>query len=68
LPLSVPSVLPECCDVLVFVHRYVDGECDLETALAVAAHLDACPECGYEVLEIRWLKAAVRRCGRCPDE
>jgi anti-sigma factor RsiW len=52
--------------VLVIVHRYVDGECDLETALAVAAHLDACPECEHEVLEIRWLKAAVRRCGGRP--
>jgi len=52
---------------LVFVHHYVDGECDLETALAVAAHLDACPDCGQAVLEIRWLKAAVRRCGRGSD-
>jgi anti-sigma factor RsiW len=64
----VPRVLPKCCDVLVIVHRYVDGECDLETALAVAAHLDNCPQCEHEVLEIRWLKAAVRRCGGRPGD
>jgi len=41
---------------------YVDGECDLDTALAIAAHLDECCECGAQALTIRLLKARVRRC------
>jgi hypothetical protein len=51
-----------CYEVLVVVQCYVDCECDCDTALEVAAHLEACPGCDAEVVTIRWLKAAVRRC------
>jgi anti-sigma factor RsiW len=51
-----------CHDVLVVIDCYVDGECDLDTALAIAAHLDVCCECGARALTIRLLKARVRRC------
>ncbi len=53
---------PTCHEVLDVVQCYVDHECDLATMMAVAAHLDACDTCLAEVLMLRWLKAAVRRC------
>jgi anti-sigma factor RsiW len=40
---------------------YVDGECDDDTAVVVAAHLHMCPTCDGEAETYRWLKAALRR-------
>ena len=51
-----------CREVLAVIQCYVDGECDVLTMLAIAAHLDACGACTDELESLRWLKAAVRRC------
>ncbi len=50
-----------CSEVLDVIQAYVDGECDVHTALAIAAHLDACCGCEDEAATYRWLKAALRR-------
>ena len=56
-----------CRDVLAVIQCYVDVECDVLTMLAIAAHLDHCCTCAEELETLRWLKAAVRRCGAAPE-
>ncbi len=58
---------PSCLFVLTVIQCYVDGECDVTTMLAIAAHLDRCETCTEELATLRILKAAVRRCGRAPE-
>ena len=53
---------PACHVVLAEIQCYVDYECEVFLMLAIAAHLDRCPECREELEALRWLKAAVRRC------
>jgi anti-sigma factor RsiW len=53
--------------VISIIQCYVDGECDAHTALAIADHLDRCRHCQEELANIRWLKAAVRRCHGRPE-
>jgi len=56
-----------CIEVLAVIDWYVDCECDATTMLVIAAHLDACCGCCEELSKVRWLKSAVRRCGRAPE-
>jgi hypothetical protein len=63
----VLSTEPSCAEVLAFIDWYVDCECDATTMLVIAAHLDACGGCCDELLTLRWLKSAVRRCGGAPE-
>jgi anti-sigma factor RsiW len=56
-----------CPDVLSTIQCYVDCECEVMVMLTIAAHLDACPACAAELATLRWLKAAVRRCGSAPE-
>jgi anti-sigma factor (TIGR02949 family) len=65
LRILVPAHDPDCSDVLVVIQCYADGECDLETAFAITVHLELCSDCQQQLLTLRWLKAAVRRC--CND-
>jgi anti-sigma factor RsiW len=65
LGLFVPQ--PGCHDVLVLKHLYVDCECDVHTMLVIAAHIERCDECAEQLAQLRWLKAAVRRCGNAPE-
>ena len=53
---------PSCREVLAIIQCYVDCECDVETMLVIAAHLDQCAPCCDELAGFRWLKSAVRRC------
>ena len=53
---------PSCHEVIAVIQCYVDGECDLGMMMAVASHLDECDACLEELMALRWLKAAVRRC------
>ena len=54
---------PSCGPVLAVIQCYVDVECDARTMVAIARHLDRCPTCRAELEVLRWLKAAVQRCG-----
>jgi len=58
---------PSCTEVLAVINWYVDCECDVTSMLVIAAHLDACGECGEQLSQVRWLKSAVRRCGGAPE-
>jgi anti-sigma factor RsiW len=56
--------------VLALIQCYVDGECDVSTAVAIGEHIERCPHCSAELASFRWLKAAVRRCngrGAAPE-
>ncbi|HUI48687.1 MAG TPA: hypothetical protein VL119_08320 [Acidimicrobiia bacterium] len=53
--------------MLAAIDWYADCECDVETMLVIATHIDACGECRRELLQVRWLKSAVRRCGGAPE-
>ncbi len=66
-PFHVAVTQPSCRDVLAVIQCYVDGECELWTMLAIAAHLDHCCACLEELEMLRWLKAAVRRCAGAPE-
>lgn len=55
------KVARSCDDLVDDLQLYVDGECGVDTAVTVAAHLDRCPTCAEEVATYRWLKAALRR-------
>jgi hypothetical protein len=61
------SAQPTCTEVLAVINWYVDCECDATTMLVIAAHLDVCCDCCSELRQVRWLKSAVRRCGRAPE-
>ena len=61
------AIEPSCIEVLAIIQCYVDCECDVDTMLVIAAHLDCCPGCCDELASIRWLKAAVRRCSGAPE-
>ena len=63
----VAGTEPSCRDVLVVIQCYVDCECDVDTMLMIAAHLDCCRQCADELEALRWLKAAVRRCAGAPE-
>jgi anti-sigma factor RsiW len=65
--LPVMTAEPVCREVLVIIQCYVDCECDVSTMLAVAAHIEHCPSCQEELNQLRWLKAAVRRCHQSPS-
>jgi hypothetical protein len=67
LNLLVAVVEPSCREVLVIIQCYVDCECDVTTMLIIADHLDWCPSCSNALAELRWLKAAVRRCAGAPE-
>jgi anti-sigma factor RsiW len=54
--------------VLVLIQCYLDCECDVQTMVVIAGHLDRCPRCAAEVQQLRWIKAAVRRCGATASE
>jgi len=58
---------PSCAEVLELIDSYADCECDVTTMLVIAGHLDRCSECCGELWQIRWIKSAVRRCGRAPE-
>jgi anti-sigma factor RsiW len=64
LGLVVAASEPSCQEVLAIIQCYVDGECDVVTMVMIASHLDGCEHCDAELRTLRWLKAAVRRCGR----
>jgi anti-sigma factor RsiW len=55
------SIVRSCDEIVDDLQLYVDSECDVDTAVAVAAHLDVCPACAEEVATYRWLKSALRR-------
>ncbi len=63
----VVPVEVSCVEVLAVIQCYVDCECDVTTMLVIAAHLDGCCECCAELATLRWMKAAVRRCGGAPE-
>jgi len=63
LHLCVHPTETSCHEVLAVIQCYVDTECDVSTMLVVAAHVDCCHACAGELESLRWLKAAVRRCG-----
>ena len=50
-----------CAEALDVIQSYVDGECDVHAAVAVAAHLDVCGGCENAAATYLWLKAALRR-------
>jgi hypothetical protein len=52
-----------CAEVLALIQCYLDCECDAVDMVVIAHHLDVCRFCSDELLALRWLKAAVRRCG-----
>ncbi len=52
---------PDCREVVALVQCYVDGECNHETAIAVAAHVARCPCCGEHVASFESLKVVLRR-------
>jgi hypothetical protein len=56
-----------CVEVLAVIQSYSDCECDVETMLIVATHLERCCGCCEELEGLRWLKAAVRRCSGAPE-
>ena len=43
------------------IQTYVDGECDVDTSRAVAAHIERCWGCDDEAASFRALKARLRR-------
>jgi hypothetical protein len=52
----------------VLIQCFLDCECDVHTMMVIADHLDRCPCCASDVQQLRWLKAAVRRCaGAAPE-
>jgi hypothetical protein len=58
---------PSCAEVLALIDCYADCECDVMTMIVIAGHLDVCRECREELWQIRWIKSAVRRCGRASE-
>jgi anti-sigma factor RsiW len=58
---------PSCPEVLIVIQCYVDCECDVDTMLTIASHLDRCAHCADELETLRWLKSAVRRCAGAPE-
>jgi hypothetical protein len=56
-----------CAEVLALIQCYLDCECDAVDMVVIACHLDRCPGCARELLELRWIKAAVRRCAGAPE-
>jgi len=58
---------PSCAEVLALIDSYADCECDVTTMIVIATHLDACRDCCGQLWQIRWIKSAVRRCGRASE-
>jgi anti-sigma factor RsiW len=50
-----------CDGVNRVIQTYVDGECDVDTSFAVAAHIERCCGCDDEAANWRALKARLRR-------
>jgi anti-sigma factor RsiW len=67
LAVVVAAVETSCFEVLALIQRYADGECDMSLAVAVSSHLEGCGLCACELEQLRWLKAAVRRCHGAPE-
>jgi len=67
LAVLVAAVETSCFEVLALIQRYADGECEVSLACAVSSHLERCGHCACELEQLRWLKAAVRRCHRAPE-
>jgi hypothetical protein len=55
------SVVFSCDRVNRVIQTYVDGECDEDTSVAVAAHIERCCGCDGEAASWRALKAILRR-------
>ncbi len=51
---------PTCDQVMEVLQSYLDGEIDVETARAVAAHLDECDQCGPEAQVYAHIKVSLR--------
>ncbi len=62
------AMMMECRRVGKVLQTYLDGNADEHTAQRVAAHLDACRRCGFEVATYRELKASLSRRGAPIDE
>jgi hypothetical protein len=65
--IAVLTAEPSCAEVLALIDCYADCECDVMTMVLIARHLDGCRECCGELWQVRWIKSAVRRCGRAPE-
>jgi ribosomal protein L37AE/L43A len=65
--LSVARGELSCIEVLTVIQSYADCECDVDTMMVLAAHIEVCGECGDQLMQLRWIKAAVRRCSRAPE-
>jgi anti-sigma factor RsiW len=56
-----------CAQVLKVLQSYIDGETDELTAYRVAAHLEACRNCGLEFKTFSEIKMALRGLRRDVD-
>lgn len=57
----------ECMRVGQVLQAYLDGEADAPTTAEIAAHLEACRDCGLEAAAYEDLKASLAR-HQDPDE
>ena len=48
-----------CDEVMVVLQSYIDGETDVDTARAVAAHLADCADCDLESTAYRRIKVSL---------
>ena len=61
MPTTKIATMLECRRVGKVLQRYLDGTVDDHTARRVAAHLDSCRRCGFEVSTYRELKRSLTR-------